>query len=89
MHCKKLVNDLLLLGVWHTIFISCVMPSAVVKYYKYNADNHTLTIHYVSGMVYEYLEVPEAVFDELKQSKSKGTYLNKFIKGRFDYRKVA
>jgi hypothetical protein len=65
------------------------MPSTVVKYFRYNEESHTLTIHYVSGMVYEYLEVPEKVFNDLKQSKSKGTYLNKFIKGKFDYRKVA
>ncbi len=65
------------------------MPSTVVKYFRYNEESHTLTIHYVSGMVYEYLEVPEKVFTDLKQSKSKGTYLNKFIKGKFDYRKVA
>jgi hypothetical protein len=65
------------------------MPSSVVKYFNYNADSHTLRIHYVSGMVYEYLEVPENVYAQLKQSKSKGTYLNKFIKGKFEYRKVA
>ena len=65
------------------------MPSTVVKYFKYNEESHTLTIHYVSGMVYEYLEVPEEVVNELKQSRSKGTYLNKFIKGKFEYRKVA
>lgn len=65
------------------------MPSSVVEYFNYNADSHTLTIHYVSGMVYEYLHVPEKIYVQLKQSRSKGTYLNKFIKGRFDYRKVA
>jgi len=65
------------------------MPSSVIKYFNYNADNATLRIHYVSGMVYEYLEVPANVYTELKQSRSKGTYLNKFIKGRFEYRKVA
>jgi hypothetical protein len=65
------------------------MPSSVIKYFNYNADNATLRIHYVSGMVYEYFKVPEAVFNALTQAKSKGTYLNKFIKGRFEYKKVA
>lgn len=65
------------------------MPSSVVKYFNYNADSATLRIHYVSGMVYEYLDVPEEVYTALKQSRSKGTYLNKFIKGKFEYKKVA
>jgi len=65
------------------------MPSSVVKYFRYNVEDHKLTIHYVSGMVYEYLDVPENVYNQLKESRSKGTYLNKFIKGKFEYRKVA
>jgi hypothetical protein len=65
------------------------MPSTVVKYFNYDADSHTLRIQYVSGMVYEYLEVPENVYNQLKESRSKGIYLNKFIKGRFEYRKMA
>lgn len=64
------------------------MPSSVVKYFNYDAEKETLTIGYVSGMVYQYLHVPEAVYNSMKESRSKGTYLNKFIKGRFEYRKV-
>lgn len=56
---------------------------------KYNNISHTLRITYVSGMVYDYEDVPEAVFDEMKKASSKGEYLNHVIKKNYAYRKVA
>jgi hypothetical protein len=41
------------------------MPSTVVKYYNYDLEKETLTIGYVSGMVYQYLKVPQAVYNSL------------------------
>jgi len=39
-------------------------------------------------MIYDYLNVPPAVFAAMKQSGSKGTYLNKHIKGHYHFEKV-
>jgi hypothetical protein len=38
--------------------------------------------------VYDYKNVPEDVYNEMKSYTSKGTYLNKKIKGRFDFEKI-
>jgi hypothetical protein len=64
------------------------MPSSVVAAMKYDETASTLRIVYVSGMVYDYLKVPEKVYLELKNASSKGTYLNYNIKGKYKYRKV-
>jgi hypothetical protein len=68
--------------------IKNVMPSSVVARFNYDKDTNTLTVVFVSGMVYDYLEVPEEVYNEMKSSGSKGTYLNLHIKGHYDYKKV-
>lgn len=61
------------------------MPSTVIKKYDYNPETQVLTIEYVSGLVYDYLDVPKMVFDEFRGAFSKGTFLNKHIKGKFEY----
>lgn len=64
------------------------MPSTVVAHIDYDAARLLLTIHFVSGAIYEYQQVPEAVFLSLKQSREKGIYLNRFIKGKYNFKKI-
>lgn len=64
------------------------MPSSVVAKMIYNEEKHTLRIVYVSGMVYDYKNVPWEVYEAMKTSGSKGTYLNKHIKGNYEFEKV-
>jgi len=54
----------------------------------YFPNSSTLRIIFTSGEIYDYLKVPAAIYAAMKQSGSKGTYLNKVIKKRFAYRKV-
>lgn len=61
------------------------MPSTVIKSYHYFSEQQILRIVYISGSVYDYLEVPQMVFDEFRGAFSKGTFLNKHIKGKFNY----
>jgi len=63
------------------------MPSSVIRKYFYKAELQILTIVYVSGAVYDYLDVPQQVFDDFRAAFSKGTYLNKNIKPNFRYEK--
>ena len=63
------------------------MPSSVIKKYFYKLELQILTIVYVSGAVYDYLDVPQEVFDDFRAAFSKGTYLNKNIKPNFRYKK--
>jgi hypothetical protein len=64
------------------------MPSTVIANYAYDSERMLLRVTFVSGMVYEYLEVPPEIFEQMKSSFSKGIYLNKQIKGNYKFRKV-
>ncbi|KAA9038572.1 KTSC domain-containing protein [Ginsengibacter hankyongi] len=64
------------------------MPSSVIKNIIYDVTSSTLRIVFVSGMIYDYKDVPESVYQSLKSSGSKGTYLNKHIKNNYHFEKV-
>lgn len=66
---------------------NCRMPSSVIRNYYYKPELQILTILYISGAVYDYLEVPQEIFDDFRAAFSKGTYLNKNIKPNFKYEK--
>ena len=64
------------------------MPSSVVAAMRYDAASRVLRIVYVSGNVYDYKDVPPEVYEAMKAASSKGTFLNREIKGRYGYEKV-
>lgn len=65
------------------------MPSSVISSYQYDKATLSLRVVFLSGLVYEYQGVPESVFQEMKKVKSKGTFLNKQIKGFYPYRRLS
>ena len=65
------------------------MPSAVISTYYYEKDSESLVVKYVSGIIYRYKLVPEDVYNQMKQSISKGYFLNKHIKGKYDFEKIS
>lgn len=65
------------------------MPSSVVSAIRYYPDKATLRVVFVSGMVYDYENVPEKVYKKMKAATSKGNFLNYHIKGNYDYKKVS
>jgi hypothetical protein len=42
------------------------MPSTVIRSIEYNAATAVLTIVFVTGSVYEYYEVPQEVYEQVK-----------------------
>jgi hypothetical protein len=64
------------------------MPSTVIKSMSYNPATKRLRIVYVSGLVYEYKNVPQTVYAEMQTAFSKGTYLNQHIKGHYNFEKI-
>ncbi|MBL7713599.1 MAG: KTSC domain-containing protein [Chitinophagaceae bacterium] len=64
------------------------MPSGVIAAIEYQADGQVLQVTFVSGLVYHYLEVPEAIYAGLNNAWSKGRYFNRFIKDRYAARRV-
>ena len=64
------------------------MPSSVVAHMHYDVATKTLRVVFVSGMVYDYKNVPEKVYTAMKTSGSKGIYLNKHIKNHYAFEKI-
>ena len=64
------------------------MPSTVIASMNYNAETATLRVTFVSGVIYDYKNVPEEVYVAMKTSGAKGIYLNQHIKGKYEFEKI-
>jgi hypothetical protein len=64
------------------------MPSSVVRRFSYDKAQQTLRITFVSGDVYDYVDVPPAVHDGLVAALSKGRYFAAHIRDRYVFRRV-
>lgn len=65
------------------------MPSSVIKYIFYIKDRKVLGIGYQSGTVYHYFSVPEQVYLDMRSARSKGSFLNQYIKGHYRYKRIS
>jgi hypothetical protein len=65
-----------------------VMPSTVISHFSYDATVKALRITTVSGLVYEYENVPESVYVNMKESRAKGIFFNKEIKDKYEWKKI-
>ena len=64
------------------------MPSSVIASAVYKPETCTLRITFVSGLIYEYKQVPKETYEAMITSGSKGVYLNRHIKGKYDFEKI-
>lgn len=64
------------------------MPSTVVSNFNYDVERKILRIIFVSGMIYDYKNVPENIYDSMKNSFSKGIYFNRYVKGIYEFEKL-
>jgi hypothetical protein len=51
----------------------------------YDAERRLLQVQFQNRSIYQYFEVPDAVYQELMQAPSKGAYFNRSIRPRFDF----
>ena len=64
------------------------MPSTVIRGWSYDADRRRLTITFVSGDVYAYLDVPPMIDEGLRAAFSKGRFFAERIRDRFAFERV-
>jgi hypothetical protein len=55
----------------------------------YDSDRCQLELEFRSGKRYLYFQVPEYVYHELLQAKSKGGYFNRSIRKRFAFQDLS
>ena len=67
---------------WHTL------ASSNMSRVRWDPGTSVMEIEFQNGRVYQYFDVPEAVFTGLRTAGSAGTYFNENIKGAFRYARV-
>ena len=63
-----------------------VKSSAVTSVW-YKSSIASLVVDYKNGSSYEYLNVPYFVFEGFRSAGSKGSFINKYVKGKFEFNK--
>jgi hypothetical protein len=66
-----------------------LFESDAIAMFAYDLDAKRLVIHFKSGGVYEYREVPRALFDGFRAAASKGQYFQSAIRDRFTARRLS
>ncbi len=64
------------------------MPSSVIRFFKYDPATKILRVFFVSGIAYDYINVPIVLYESLRKAYSKGKFLNEQIKGKYAFEKV-
>jgi len=64
------------------------VTSSNVASVGFDPSTQTLEIEYKNGSVYQYFDVPQAVYDELIRAESVGTFLNAQVKGVYRYARL-
>lgn len=59
--------------------------SSSIKSFDYDAEKKILKIEFPNGSIYLYHDVPENIFQELKDAPSKGQYFNARIREQFGF----
>ena len=54
----------------------------------YDVSTQTMEICFKSGRIYQYFDVPQVIYDELRTAESPGGYLSTRVKGEFRYARV-
>jgi hypothetical protein len=63
-----------------------MVSSSNVEAIGYDNDTRELWVRFTSGSTYVYSEVDARTHEELVTAPSIGSYLNRVIKGTYDYR---
>jgi len=62
--------------------------SSTVESVGFDDDSSTLEIAFVDGSIYQYFDVPRAVYDMMLQADSPGGFLHQQIRGVYRYARV-
>ena len=64
------------------------MPSTVIRRFDYAPDRRELTVEFVTGRRYVYLDVPLAEATAMRAAFAKGVYFNRRILDRYKWQEL-
>lgn len=59
------------------------VQSSMIASLGYEADTSTLEVEFNSGAVWQYYDVPESIYYDMKNSGSLGKFFNANIRGQY------
>jgi len=62
--------------------------SSNIARFAYDASREVLIVEFINGGTYEYFDVGESVFEQMKSAPSRGSFLANSIKGNYRYARV-
>lgn len=62
--------------------------SSNVARFRYIEADRVLSVEFKSGATYNYYDVPEVVFEQMRAAGSKGQFLAQNVKGVYRYARV-
>ena len=65
------------------------MPSTVIRRFDYAPDRRELTVEFVTGRRYVYLDVPPSEATAMRSAFAKGIYVNRRIRDRYKWLALA
>ena len=63
--------------------------SSAISYIRYNKKKKILEVKFMERGKYQYMGVPESDFLDMMKAPSKGAYLNKKIKNRYNFKRLS
>lgn len=64
------------------------VDSSNVAAVGFDEDSQTLQVEFKNGATYQYFDVPEIIFEGLRDAGSPGQFLNQQVKGTYRYSRV-
>lgn len=62
--------------------------SSNISRISYDETSSNLEVEFLNGRVYQYFDIPVLIWQQFKQSDSKGKFLHTTIKGNYRYTRV-
>ena len=64
------------------------VDSSAIEFAEYNNKDEYLTIYFKNKGLYRYLNVPHFYWRGLRESSSKGKFINNFVVNKFKFTKI-
>jgi hypothetical protein len=65
-----------------------IMPSNAVAEIRYDHARERLAVMFLTGRIYEYVDVPVEVAASFRSARSKGDFFDTYSRDRYDFREI-
>jgi hypothetical protein len=59
--------------------------SSNIARFRYDAAGSVLIVEFIRGGTYNYYDVPEHIYEQMRAASSKGQFLAQYVKGAYRY----